>query len=40
MLKGIFDYFSTLIYDYEKLNDENIINILSHDISDLPLLEL
>ena len=32
MVKGLFDYFTALIYEYNKINDEDIINLLTHNI--------
>ena len=32
MIKGLYDYFSSLIYEYEKIMDEGIIDHLTHSI--------
>ena len=34
MVKGIHDYYSQLIHEYEKLHDEDLINLLAHDIEE------
>ena len=34
MVKGIHDYYSNLIHQYEKLKDEDVINLLTHDIEE------
>lgn len=34
MLKGIHEYFSEFIYEYEKLDDEDVANYIEHEISD------
>lgn len=32
MVKGLFDYFTALIFEYNKINDEDVINLLTHNI--------